>query len=78
MPIPGFANINSGILVGLTDLNQITLSFDKPYVFIGPGRRWEEIYDFLEPYRLVALGGRVGIIGVSGLLLGSSISFYSN
>jgi len=78
MPIPGFANINSGILVGLTDLNQITLSSNKSYVFVGPERWWEEIYDFLEPYRLVALGGRVGIIGVSGLLLGSSISFYSN
>lgn len=78
MPIPGYANIDGGILVGLTDLNQITLSSDKSYVSVGPGRRWEEVYDFLEPYGLVALGGRVGIVGVPGLLLGGGISFYSN
>lgn len=78
MPIPGYANINGGILVGLTDLNKITLSSDKSYVSVSPGRRWEEVYDFLEPYGLVALGGRVGIVGVPGLLLGGGISFYSN
>ena len=73
MPIPGYANIDGGILVGLTDLNQITLSSDKSYVSVGPGRRWEEVYDFLEPYGLVVLGGRVGIVGVPGLLLGGGI-----
>lgn len=78
MPIPGYANIDGGILVGLTDLNQIKLSSDKSYVSVGPGRRWEEVYDFLEPYGLVALGGREGIVGVPGLLLGGGISFYSN
>jgi FAD/FMN-containing dehydrogenase len=78
MPIPGYANIDGGILVGMTDLNRITLSSDKSYVSVGPGRRWEEVYDFLEPYGLVVLGGRVGIVGVPGLLLGGGISFYSN
>jgi hypothetical protein len=78
MPIPGYANIDGGILVGLTDLNRITLSSDKSYVSVGPGRRWEEVYNFLEPYGLVVLGGRVGIVGVPGLLLGGGISFYSN
>jgi FAD/FMN-containing dehydrogenase len=78
MPIPGYANIDGGILVGLTDLNRITLSSDKSYVSVGPGRRWEEVYDFLEPDGLVVLGGRVGIVGVPGLLLGGGISFYSN
>lgn len=78
MPIPGYANIIGGVLIGLTDLNQVQLSTDKSYVSVGPGRRWEEVYGYLEPYGLVTLGGRVGIVGVPGLLLGGGISFYSN
>jgi FAD/FMN-containing dehydrogenase len=78
MPIPGYANTIGGVLIGLTDLNEIQLSSDKSYVSVGPGRRWEEVYAYLEPYGLVALGGRVGIVGVPGLLLGGGISFYSN
>jgi len=78
MPIPGYANINGGVLIALTNLNEIQLSSDKSVVSVGPGRRWEEVYSYLEPYGLVALGGRVGIVGVPGLLLGGGISFYSN
>ncbi|PMD56688.1 FAD binding domain-containing protein [Hyaloscypha bicolor E] len=78
MPIPGYANTIGGVLIGLTDLNEIQLSSDNSYVSVGPGRRWEEVYAYLEPYGLVALGGRVGIVGVPGLLLGGGISFYSN
>lgn len=78
MPIPGYANTNGGILIGLTNLNEITLSSDQSYVSVGPGQRWEDVYSYLEPYGLVALGGRVGNVGVPGLLLGGGISFYSN
>ena len=78
MPIPGYANTVGGVLLALTDLSTIELSADKSYVSVGPGRRWEEVYGYLEPYGLVAVGGRVGIVGVPGLLLGGGISFYSN
>ncbi|KAL3426022.1 Bifunctional solanapyrone synthase 4 [Phlyctema vagabunda] len=78
MPIPGFANIIDGVLIGLTRLNQLRMSSNKSYVSVGPGRRWEEVYDYLDSYGLVALGGRVGLVGVPGLLLGGGISFYSN
>lgn len=78
MPIPGYANTDGGILIGLSKLNQIALSKDHSYVSVGPGQRWGDVYSYLEPYGLVALGGRVGIVGVPGLLLGGGISFYSN
>ena len=78
MPIPGYANTAGGVLIGMTNLNTIKLSSDKSYVSVGPGRRWEEVYGYLEPSGLVALGGRVGLVGVPGLLLGGGISFYSN
>jgi hypothetical protein len=78
MPIPGYANTNGGVLIGLTNLNEIQLSSDSSKVSIGPGVRWEDVYDYLEPHGLIALGGRVGNVGVPGLLLGGGISFYSN
>jgi FAD/FMN-containing dehydrogenase len=78
MPIPGYANTNGGVLIGFIKLDQFQLSADKSYVSVGPGNRWEDVYNYLEPYGLVALGGRVGNVGVPGLLLGGGISFYSN
>jgi hypothetical protein len=78
MPISGYANINGGVLIGLTNLNQLQLCADKSHVPVGPGNRWEDVYKYLEPYGPVALGGRVGNAGVPGLLLGVGISFYSN
>lgn len=78
MPIPGYANTNGGVLISLAKLNQLQLSSDKSCVSVGPGNRWEDVYNYLEPYGLIALGGRVGNVGVAGLLLGGGISFYSN
>ena len=78
MPIPGYANTVGGVLIGLTDLNELQLSTNQSYVSVGPGRRWQDVYSYLEPFGLVVLGGRVGIVGVPGLLLGGGISFYSN
>ena len=37
MPVPGAANITNGVLVSLTNINQITLSSDKKTVSIGSG-----------------------------------------
>jgi FAD/FMN-containing dehydrogenase len=78
MPIPGYANTDGGVLIGLTDLNEIQLSADQSYVSVGSGRLWEDVYFYLEQYGLIALGGRVGNVGVPGLILGGGISFYSN
>ncbi|KAK2782714.1 hypothetical protein FQN53_009639 [Emmonsiellopsis sp. PD_33] len=78
MPIPGYANTDGGVLIGFTKLNEIKLSADKATVSVGPGQRWGDVYKSLEPEGLVVLGGRVGLVGVPGLLLGGGISFYSN
>ncbi|KAL1960606.1 hypothetical protein VTO42DRAFT_7185 [Malbranchea cinnamomea] len=78
MPIRGYANTDDGVLIALSKLNQIKLSEDKSYLSVGPGRTWGEVYEYLEPHGLVVLGGRVGLVGVPGLILGGGISFYSN
>jgi FAD/FMN-containing dehydrogenase len=79
MPIPGYNGINdSGVLISSSNLTALSLSSDKSTVFVGPGNRWRDVYGYLQPSGLAAVGGRVGHVGVPGLLLGGGISFYSS
>ena len=79
MPVVGSNSIDSdGVLLSMSDLNTLQLSEDASIVSVGPGNRWRDVYDFLEPHSLTAVGGRVGGVGVPGLLLGGGISFHSN
>ncbi|KAL6704805.1 hypothetical protein ACN47E_007609 [Coniothyrium glycines] len=79
MPIPSHNGIDeSGILLSSSNLTTLSLSPDKTIVSVGAGNRWRDVYDHLRPSGLVAVGGRVGHVGVPGLLLGGGISFYSS
>lgn len=79
MPIPGYNGIDSsGVLISSSNLTTLSLSSDKTIVSVGPGNRWRDVYSFLKPSGLTAVGGRVGHVGVPGLLLGGGISFYSS
>jgi FAD/FMN-containing dehydrogenase len=79
MPIPGYNGIDdSGVLLSSSNLTALSLSSDMTTVSIGPGNRWRDVYGYLEPSGLAAVGGRVGHVGVAGLLLGGGISFYSS
>jgi FAD/FMN-containing dehydrogenase len=79
MPIPGYNSIDaSGVLISSSNLTILELSSDQASVSVGPGNKWSDVYNYLQPYGLVAVGGRVGKVGVPGFLLGGGISFYSN
>jgi hypothetical protein len=79
MPIPGYNNINStGVLIASTNLNQLQISDDHSTVHVGPGNRWSDVYQYLEPYNRSAVGGRIGHVGVPGYILGGGVSFFSN
>ncbi|KAJ4985548.1 Bifunctional solanapyrone synthase 4 [Stagonosporopsis vannaccii] len=79
MPIPGYSGIDStGVLLSPSNLTALALSSDKSVVSVGPGNRWGDVYSYLAISELTAVGGRVGHVGVSGLLLGGGISFYSS
>ncbi|KKY29139.1 putative fad binding domain-containing protein [Phaeomoniella chlamydospora] len=79
MPIPNAANINStGVLIAASGLTSIQLSTSRESVTIGPGNRWGDIYEYLEPYDLIVVGGRLGVVGVPGFMLGGGISFFGN
>jgi FAD/FMN-containing dehydrogenase len=79
MPIPYYNNADSnGILLSTSNLTALSLSSDKKILSIGPGLRWTDVANYLTPYGLAAVGGRVGEVGVPGFLLGGGISFYSS
>ncbi|KAH8657883.1 FAD binding domain-containing protein [Xylariales sp. PMI_506] len=79
MPIPGANSIDSsGFLISTSNLTTLALSSDNSTVSVGPGNRWINVYDYLEPFGLCAVGGRIGDVGVPGYILGGGISFYSS
>jgi FAD/FMN-containing dehydrogenase len=70
-PNPGWSSIGEpGILIDLQKLNQLTVSADKKVTSIGPGKRWGEVYEALDPYGISVIGGRIPQVGVGGLILG--------
>ncbi|PYH93127.1 FAD-binding domain-containing protein [Aspergillus ellipticus CBS 707.79] len=73
----GASNIQDGLTIDLVSLNTTTLSDNSSIASVGPGNRWLNVYDWLEPEGLSVIGGRVSDIGVGGLTLGGGISFFS-
>ena len=74
----GSANIDDGVTIDLSALNEITLSGDQSTVAIGPGQRWEKVYGALQAQNLSVSGGRTGGVGVGGLTLGGQLFFLSD
>ncbi|KAI5789005.1 hypothetical protein EDC01DRAFT_616895 [Geopyxis carbonaria] len=78
LAVPGVSNVDGGVLVALSRMQDMSLSDEKDVVSIGPGLTWNDVYEFLEPDGLVAVGGRLSPVGVSGLLLAGGVSFYGS
>ncbi|KAF1846872.1 FAD-binding domain-containing protein, partial [Cucurbitaria berberidis CBS 394.84] len=76
-PNPGWAGIDSGILIDLSRMNSMSISKDAKTFTVGPGARWGKVYEYLDPYNVTAVGGRVAQVGVGGLLLGGGISYWT-
>lgn len=67
---PGFSSIDGGILLDIRALQAIDIASDKTMVSVGPGSTWSTVYEELEAYGLTAVGGRAGVVGVGGYILG--------
>jgi FAD/FMN-containing dehydrogenase len=76
-PNTGFANVQNGVTIDLSELNSVTLESSARTVFVGPGARWQSVYNTLDPYGLTVQGGRNGKVGVAGFLTGGTHVFFS-
>lgn len=72
-----FANIEKGVVIDVTGLNNVSINADHSVATVGPGAKWADVYTFLDPLGKTVAGGRIGSVGVSGLTLGGGISFFS-
>lgn len=66
--MPGWANINDGVLISMSRFKEITVKDD--YVKVGAGNSWGEVYLAVEEYNATVAGARVFPVGVPGFLLG--------
>lgn len=55
----GASSIEGGITLDLAGFTTRQLSADRKSVAIGPGNRWIDAYEYLTPYNLTIVGGRV-------------------
>ncbi|KAI9375463.1 hypothetical protein BJX61DRAFT_128360 [Aspergillus egyptiacus] len=78
MGIRGSNNIDNGVLIVMSNLDTLELNEDQSILSVGPAYRWIDVYEYLQPYGLAVAGGRLGPVGVPGLLLAGGISFYGN
>ncbi|KAL8672240.1 MAG: hypothetical protein Q9168_003287 [Polycauliona sp. 1 TL-2023] len=69
----GASNIQGGVTIDLSSLNQVVVSSDKTITKVGAGNRWIDVYSKLDPMGLSVVGGRVADIGVGGLTLGGEL-----
>ncbi|KAI1466784.1 FAD-binding domain-containing protein [Daldinia caldariorum] len=73
-PNPGASSIDAnGILLDLQHMNAISLSQDKSIASLGPGGRWGDVMETLTPQGVDVVGGRIPVVGVSGLILGGGL-----
>ena len=70
----GASNAPGGITIDLKLLNEISVLEDKngeaEVTRVGPGNRWKDVYQKLDPMGLTVVGGRASIVGVGGFILG--------
>ncbi len=74
----GANNISNGLLVVMSNLTTLELTSDRKHAWIGPGKTWGDVYQWLDQYELGVAGGRLSPVGVPGLLLAGGVNFHGN
>ncbi|KAM5343534.1 hypothetical protein ACJ41O_012071 [Fusarium nematophilum] len=72
-----FSSIDNKPLISLSRLNHINLNPESGIVQVGPGARWGEVAEKLDPANWTLPGARFGNVGVGGYLLGNGLSFFT-
>ena len=73
-PFAGSANIQAGITIDLSLVNDIVVSEDQSRVHIGVGNRWGAVNHVLDPLNLATATGRISGVGVGGFTSGGDCS----
>lgn len=60
------------MLIDLSGFNSVVYNAASQVAVIGSGLTWGEVYAQLDPFGVTVVGGRVGGVGVGGLILGGT------
>ncbi|KAJ5782862.1 FAD-binding type 2 [Penicillium paradoxum] len=74
----GANNIIDGVTIDLSLMNSTTYNEAEGTASILPGARWGGVYETLAEYGVTVPGGRSGVVGVSGFLLGGGNTFHTS
>lgn len=69
-PAKRAAATDKGVLIDLSKFDTLQYDASKSQAQIGVGRRWGEVYNYLDQFKVTVVGGRVLDVGVGGLILG--------
>jgi FAD/FMN-containing dehydrogenase len=61
--IPGWANIDAGVLVALSGLADLSYDAATETVRVGAGNTWGKVYTYLEPFHRLVVAGRSPTVG---------------
>lgn len=70
-------SISDGVIIDLTQLNATNYDAATNIASVGTGARWGDVYADLEEHGVSVTGGRQGIVGVGGLLLGGGVGWHT-
>ncbi|RYP10037.1 hypothetical protein DL765_008236 [Monosporascus sp. GIB2] len=73
-PHRGFASIDGGVLIDMSNFNLMDYNPDNNVVVVGAGVTWGDLYTHLQEHQVIAVGGRIMDVGVGGLTLGGKLT----
>lgn len=76
-PNVGAASIKDGVLIALRHINGTILNKEKSLADIKPGGHWWDVMKALDGTGQMAVGGRLGVVGIGGYLTQGGVSFLS-
>lgn len=76
-PNPGHSSIDDGVLIAMHEMVGATYEAETGLAHVKPAGEWNDVLRDLEPSGVTVVGGRLGVVGVGGLLLQGGLSFLS-
>ncbi|KAK8037482.1 hypothetical protein PG991_000828 [Apiospora marii] len=76
-PNPGHSSIDDGVLIAMHEMVGATYDAETGHAYVKPAGEWNDVLGDLEPSGVTVVGGRLGVVGVGGLLLQGGLSFLS-
>jgi FAD/FMN-containing dehydrogenase len=77
-PNEGHSSVKGGVLIALSKMTFVKHEKGSRVAQFGPGGHWSDVIGPLDKKGAAVVGGRLGIVGVGGLVMQGGISFLSS